>query len=173
MNGKRFSAVLGALLLFLVLGACNQADEQTDGTNDGDESGSSGENGEVTYVSHIEGIVEQSCISCHGGDSPSLEEFKEDPDPYIAESKGPRFDNYEELIVLVNGDDAGAIMRRLDDGENTEDGEPGNMYVNLGSTEEERQENLAIFKEWVGSWSLKRSDELTDEERAEIPAVRE
>ncbi|MBT2571316.1 hypothetical protein [Planococcus sp. ISL-110] len=98
---------------------------------------------------------------------------KADPEKYIAESKGPRLDNYEDLVVLVNGDDAGAIMRRLDDGANTEDGEPGNMYSNLGSTEEERQENLDTFKEWVGSWSLKRSDELTEEERAEITAPRE
>ncbi|WP_422123292.1 hypothetical protein DHX103_00315 [Planococcus sp. X10-3] len=173
MTRKKMSAGLGAFLLFFVLGACNQADDQSDGMDDTDDTGGSEETAEVTYESHIEGIIEQNCISCHGGNSPSLEEFSADPDPYIAESKGPRFDNYEELVVLVNGDDAGAIMRRLDDGENTEDGEPGNMYVNLGSTEEERQENLDTFKEWVGSWNLKRSDELTDEERAEITAVRE
>ncbi|HSJ36810.1 MAG TPA: hypothetical protein VK945_01180 [Planococcus sp. (in: firmicutes)] len=170
MNGKKFSISIFALVLFLILGACNQADDQTDDVDDAD---GGEESGEVTYVSHIEGIVEQSCISCHGGDSPTLAEFKEDSEKYIAESKGPKLDTYEDLVVLVNGDDAGAIMRRLDDGENTEDGEPGNMYVNLGSTEEERQENLDTFKEWVGNWSLKRSEELTDEERAEITAVRE
>ena len=76
------------------------------------------------------------------------------------------------MLVLVNGDDAGALMRRLDDGSNKDDGEPGNMYSKLGSTEEERQEKLATIKEWVGSWNLKRSDELTEEERAEITAVR-
>ena len=168
MKGKTFSISM-MLGLVLILGACNQADEQTEPEDtDGGE-----ETSQVTYESHIEGIVEQSCISCHGAESPSLAEFDEDSDPYIAQSLGPRLDNYDDLIVLVNGDDAGAIMRRLDDGTNTEDGEPGNMYVNLGSTEEERQENLAIFKEWVGSWSLKRSDELTDEERAEITAPRE
>ncbi|MDN3450079.1 hypothetical protein QMA09_07740 [Planococcus sp. APC 3906] len=74
---------------------------------------------------------------------------------------------------MVNGDDAGALMRRLDDGSSTDDGEPGNMYKNLGSIEEERQEKLATIKEWLGSWSLKSSDELTDEERAEITAVKE
>ncbi|WP_416145250.1 hypothetical protein [Planococcus koreensis] len=77
------------------------------------------------------------------------------------------------MVILVNGDDAGALMRRLDDGSSTDDGEPGNMYKNLGSTAEERQENLATIKEWVGNWSLKRSEDLTDEERAEITAVRE
>lgn len=164
MNGKKFSVSIVAFGLVLLLGACNQADEETGGSE---------EISQVTYESHVEEIIEQSCISCHGGDSPSLAEFKEDPDKYIAESKGPRLDNYEDLVVLVNGEDAGAIMRRLDDGTNTEDGEPGNMYINLGSTNEERQENLNIFKEWVENWSLKRSDELTDEERAEITAPRE
>lgn len=167
MNGKKFSVSIVAFGLVFLLGACNQADEETE------ETGGSEEISRVTYESHVEEIIEQSCISCHGGDSPSLAEFKEDPDKYIAESKGPRLDNYEDLVVLVNGEDAGAIMRRLDDGTNTEDGEPGNMYINLGSTNEERQENLEIFKEWVGNWSLKRSDELTDEERAEITAPRE
>ncbi|MBT2582242.1 hypothetical protein [Planococcus sp. ISL-109] len=170
MNGKKISVIIFAFVLVLVLGACNQTGEETEGTEETEETE---ESSQVTYESHVEGIIEQSCISCHGGDSPSLMEFKEDPDTYIAQSQGPRLDNYEDLVVLVNGDDAGALMRRLDDGSNTEDGEPGNMYVNLGSTEEERQEELAIIKEWVGSWSLKRSDELTEEERAEITAVRE
>lgn len=170
MKGKKFSAGIAALSLFVIVGGCNQADDEGGETED---PGGGDESAEVTYVSHIEGIIEQNCISCHGGASPSLEEFKEDPDQYIAQSQGPRFDNYDELVVLVNGEDAGAIMRRLDDGENTEDGEPGNMYVNLGSSEEERQENLALFKEWAGNWSLKRSEDLTDEERAEITAVRE
>ena len=170
MNWKKINAGIGTLLLFLVLGACNQSDDQTDDTDD---TGGGEETAQVTYVDDIEPIIEQSCISCHGGESPTLEEFKADSEKYIAESKGPKLDTYEDLVVLVNGEDAGAIMRRLDDGENTEDGEPGNMYVNLGSTEEERQENLDTFKEWAGNWSLKRSEELTDEERAEITAVRE
>ena len=169
MSGKKFGvSVLGFVFMLILLGACNQTDEQSQ-DNDGDDE----ENAQITYESHVEEIIEESCISCHGGDSPSLTEFKKDPDKYIALSQGPRLDNYEDLVILVNGDDAGALMRRLDDGSNTEDGKPGNMYVNLGSTEEERQEELAVIKEWVGSWSLKRSDELTDEERAEITAVRE
>lgn len=168
MTGKKIFAGIGAFVLFLILlGACGQADEETEGNGGGEESS------QVTYESHVEEIIDESCISCHGENSPPLAEFKEDPEKYIAESKGPRLDNYDDLVILVNGDDAGALMRRLDDGSNTEDGEPGNMYKNLGSTEEERQEKLATIKEWVGSWSLKRSDELTDEERAEITAVKE
>lgn len=162
-------------MLFLLLGACNQTDEQTDSTegSEGTEGTEvSEESAQVTYESHVEGIIKQSCISCHGGDAPSLTDFKADKEKYISQSKGPRLDNYEDLLVLVNGDDAGALMRRLDDGSNKDDGEPGNMYNMLGSTEEERQEKLATIKEWVGSWNLKRSDELTDEERAEITAVR-
>lgn len=169
MNGKKFGiSIVGFVFFLILLGACNQADEQGEGTDGDDE-----ESSQVTYESDVKEIIEESCISCHGGDSPSLTDFKKDPDKYIALSQGPRFDNYDDLVILVNGDDAGALMRRLDDGSNTEDGEPGNMYINLGSTEEERQEELATIKEWAGNWSLKRSEELTDEERAEITAIRE
>ncbi|MEX2414921.1 MAG: hypothetical protein WD424_02160, partial [Paenibacillaceae bacterium] len=66
---------------------------------------------------------------------------------------------------------SGAFMRRLDDGTSKDDGKPGNMYNNLGQTEEERQERLATLKEWVGSWNLKKSKDLTTEERAAITAV--
>ena len=46
--------------------------------------------------------------------------------------------------------DTGAIMRRLDDGKNTSDGKPGNMYTYLGDGDEERRKNLDLFKQWVG-----------------------
>ncbi len=49
-------------------------------------------------------------------------------------------------------------MRRLDDGKG---GKPGNMYQYLGSTEEERQQNLKLFKEWVGNWTLKKWKDIT------------
>ncbi|MBT9537978.1 MAG: hypothetical protein IVZ94_07575 [Nitrospirae bacterium] len=55
-------------------------------------------------------------------------------------------------------------MRRLDDGKNTKDGKPGNMYQYLGSTEEERQQNLKLFKDWVGNWTLKKRKDITKEE---------
>ncbi|MBI5182528.1 MAG: hypothetical protein HZA06_06425 [Nitrospirae bacterium] len=61
-------------------------------------------------------------------------------------------------------------MRRLDDGKNTKDGKPGNMYQNLGSTDDEKQKNLAVFKKWVGSWNLKKRAEITDAELKAITA---
>jgi hypothetical protein len=42
------------------------------------------------------------------------------------------------------------------------------MYQNLGATEEERQKNLSLFKEWVGkdAWKLNRW-----EARGKVPAI--
>ena len=34
--------------------------------------------------------------------------------------------------------DAGALMRRLDNGKHTKDGKPGNMYVNLADDDRAR-----------------------------------
>jgi len=47
-------------------------------------------------------------------------------------------DTYKNLMVFVNGKDTGALMRRLDDGKNIKESQPGNMYKWLGSTDEER-----------------------------------
>ena len=79
-------------------------------------------------------------------------------------------DSYPLLLEFVKGKDAGAIMRRLDDGKNTKDGKPGNMYTFLGKDEEEREKNLKTFKSWIGSWSLKRKAELTEEELRKVTA---
>ncbi len=73
-------------------------------------------------------------------------------------------DSYTYMISFVGWPDTGAIMRRLDDGKNTKDGSPGNMYKNLGDTDEERQKNLSIFKEWVGNWILKKWPDISKEE---------
>jgi len=59
-------------------------------------------------------------------------------------------------------------MRRLDDGKNTKDNKPGNMYQNLGADEQERQKNLKLFRDWVGNWTLKRFPDLTKEDLAGI-----
>lgn len=72
-------------------------------------------------------IVQQRCLTCHGKDAPTLEEFDKDKESYKEKLKGPRLDSYESLVVFANGKDAGALMRRLDDGTNTKDGKPGNM----------------------------------------------
>lgn len=125
---------------------------------------------EVTYEKDIRKIVASRCLFCHGPESPSMAEFDKDKEGYKKKMKGPRFDTYSNLLVVVKGEDAGALMRRLDDGKNTKDGKPGNMYTNLGATDAERAANLAVFKKWVGNWTLKRRKELSKEELAAIKA---
>lgn len=124
----------------------------------------------VTYEKDIKGIVAKQCLSCHGADSPVMEEFKRDEAGYKKKENGSRFDSYANLMVVVKGSDAGALMRRLDDGKNTKDGKPGNMHTHLGSTDAERSANLETFKKWVGSWTLKRKKELGKEELGAIKA---
>lgn len=119
---------------------------------------------EITYRKHIKPVFDSKCIGCHGSGSPELPEFAKDKKRYKEMSKGPRMDSYTYLISFIGWPDTGAIMRRLDDGKNTKDGKPGNMYQYLGSTEEERQQNLKLFKDWVGNWTLKRWKEITKEE---------
>ena len=119
---------------------------------------------DVTYRKHIRPLFDAKCIGCHGAESPEYPEFKDNQKKYQEMFKGPRMDTYENLMIFVNGKDTGALMRRLDDGKNTKDGKPGNMYQYLGSTEEERQKNFKLFKGWVGNWTLKRWREISKEE---------
>jgi len=125
----------------------------------------------VTYEKDITGIIAKRCVFCHGTKSPTMEEFDRDKEGYKKRMKGPRLDTYENLMVLVKGSDAGALMRRLDDGKNTKDGKPGNMYARLGKTDAERAANLEIFKKWIGNWTLKRRKELSKEELEGIKAL--
>jgi hypothetical protein len=124
----------------------------------------------VTYEKDIKGFIAKRCIFCHGPKSPTMEEFDRDKEGYKKKMKGPRFDTYGNLMVVVKGSDAGALMRRLDDGKNTKDGKPGNMYLNLGSTDAERAASLEIFKKWIGKWTLKKKKELSKEEMEAIKA---
>ena len=126
--------------------------------------------GQVTYKKDIRPLIEEKCIRCHGSSSPSWEEFKKDQGRFTKENLGPRMDSYPLLLDFVKGKDAGALMRRLDDGSNKEDGKPGNMYIHLGRDEGERQKDLRIFKDWVGSWTLKRRHQLSEEELSKIEA---
>ena len=126
---------------------------------------------EVTYEKDIKGIISKRCLFCHGTKSPTMEEFDRDKEGYMKKMKGPRLDTYENLMILVKGSDAGALMRRLDDGKNTKDGKPGNMYERLGKTDAERAANLEIFKKWIGNWTLKRRKELSKEELEAIKAI--
>lgn len=131
---------------------------------------SSANAGETFYTTHIKPVFDRQCAGCHGGDAPELAVFEKASEAYIKESKGPKMDSYPHLLQFVGWPDSGAVMRRLDDGKNTKDARPGNMYQQLGATEEERQKNLRLFKDWIGNWTLKRFPDLTKEDLAGIKA---
>lgn len=120
---------------------------------------------EVTYTRHIQPIVAARCADCHGKEAaPDYYAFKAEKEKWISEGQGMRLDSYPHLVFFTAWPDTGSLMRRLDDGKARGDGKPGNMYQHLGGTEEERQRNLKLFKEWVGNWVLKRWPEVTKEE---------
>ena len=123
---------------------------------------------DITYRKHIRPLWLQKCAACHGADSPYLGDFDENKKKYEAALKGPRMDTYADLIFYIGWPDTGAIQRRLDDGKSTGEGKPGNMYQYLGATEEERQRNLNVFKDWVGkdAWKLNRW-----QARGKVPAI--
>jgi cytochrome c5 len=124
---------------------------------------------EPAYRSEIRKIVDEKCAGCHGKDAaPEHQAFKEDKEKWLSKGQGMRMDTYSHLIGYIGWPDTGALMRRLDDGRNTKDKKPGNMYQYLGTTDAERQANLALFKEWVGNWTLKRGNEITREDLAGI-----
>lgn len=124
----------------------------------------------VTYENGIKQIIAQRCLGCHGTGAPTLAEFDKDKEGWAKKFKGPKLDDYANLTILVKGSDAGALMRRLDDGKSTATGKPGNMYNYLGSNDRERAERLQKMKAWVGDWNLKRRKELSDQELAKITA---
>jgi len=124
----------------------------------------------VTYENTVKNILAQRCLGCHGQGAPTIAEFDKDKDGWKKKMKGPRVDTYPNLMVLVKGSDAGAFMRRLDDGRSTKDGKPGNMYVYLGGNDAERAQRLDTMKKWVGNWSLKRRKELSDAELQTLTA---
>ena len=114
---------------------------------------------EVRYSAHIEKLVAEKCLDCHGSDSPEHRNFTNED---AGRGVGPRLDTYSHLVGLIGWPDTGFIQRNIDDGGNS--GKPGKMYQYLGSSEEERQENLALFKSWTGHWTLKRWPEMTKDE---------
>lgn len=124
----------------------------------------------IGYSAHIKPIIDAKCSGCHGAGAPELPEFKKDKKKHIEMMKGSRMDSYLHLIGFIGWPDTGAVMRRLDDGKNTKDGKPGNMYQYLGSTDEEKQQNLRLFKDWIGNWTLKRWKDITKEELDGIKA---
>jgi mono/diheme cytochrome c family protein len=126
---------------------------------------------DVTYDNGVKKIISENCLSCHGSDAPNMEAFKKDQEGFKKAMKGPRADTYANLMVMVNGSDTGALMRRLDDGKSVKDGKPGNMYSYLGGAETERAANLKVIKDWVGGWTLKRAKEITQDELKAIKAL--
>ena len=123
---------------------------------------------DVTYRNDILPIFKAKCAGCHGAQSPYLGDFKENDKKYKQEMKGPRMDTYADLISYIGWPDTGAIMRRLDDGSNTAERKPGNMYQYLGATDDERKANLKVFKAWISEegWTLKRWNK-----RGDVPGV--
>ena len=117
---------------------------------------------EITYRKDIRPLWQQKCMGCHGENSPYLAEFDADKEKFAKSMRGPRMDTHPALIYYVGWPDTGALMRRLDDGKNTQNKKPGNMYQYLGADEAERQKNLALFKSWVGegAWFLGRFKDL-------------
>ena len=120
---------------------------------------------EVTYRTAIAPLWQAKCIACHGAQSPERADFLLDEKGYEAKSQGPRMDSYERFIAFIAWPDTGALMRRLDDGTSPlAGGKPGNMYVHLGSTDEEGATNLKLVKAWVGegAWNLNRWEKRGD-----------
>jgi hypothetical protein len=123
---------------------------------------------DITYRKHIRPLWVEKCSGCHGADSPYLGDFEEAKKKYEAAFKGPRMDTYADMVFYIGWPDTGAIQRRLDDGKSTGDGKPGNMYQYLGTTDEERQKNMNLFKQWIGKdgWKLNRW-----QARGKVPAI--
>ena len=120
---------------------------------------------ETTWSDSIKEIVEKHCIACHGPESAAeYPLFKKDKEKWLSKGQGMKMDSYSHLVSFVGWPNTGAMMRRLDDGKASKEGKPGNMYQHLGASEKERQQNLNLFKAWIGNWSLKRLPETTKED---------
>ena len=118
----------------------------------------------ASWQKDIKPLFDKQCAACHDASTPEYNQFKKEKDVWLKKGLGMRMDSYSHLASFVGWPNTGALMRRLDDGSTKQDKKPGNMYQYLGSTEEERQKNLTIYKQWVGNWNLKRFNEVTKEE---------
>jgi len=127
-----------------------------------------GAQADVTYENSVKKIIGERCLNCHGKGAPSMEEFKKDEAAWKKKMKGPSLATYSDVMVMVNGSDTGAMMRRLDDGSNT-GGKKGNMYNYLGKNDADRAKNHAVIKEWIGGWTLKKKKDVTE---AELKAIK-
>ncbi len=125
----------------------------------------------ITYEKNIKTIIAENCFRCHGSDSPTLDEFRKNREEFRKKPKGPRMDTYENLMIYATGEEAGALMRRVDDGKNTQDGKPGGMNKYLGKTDPERAETLGMIKKWIGGWTLKSKTDMTQDDLKAIKAL--
>lgn len=125
---------------------------------------------EITWQKDIKPLFDKKCIACHGSTAPEHDEFGKDKKRYMDKMIGMRMDTYSHLVTYVGWPYTGALMRRLDDGASKTDKKPGNMYQYLGSDEKERQENLSIFKSWIGTWNQKRWKDISKDELKDIKA---
>jgi hypothetical protein len=126
--------------------------------------GPKGQKGDITYSKDIKPLFEKKCSKCHGAKSLEHMEFVKDIQKYTKKMIGSRMDSYSHMVSFVVWPDTSSLMKALDDGKNTEDDKPGEMYNKLGSLEKERQKKLMIFKQWVGSWTLKEWAEINKDE---------
>ncbi|NCN72225.1 MAG: cytochrome C [Rhodoferax sp.] len=131
---------------------------------------------DVTYRKDVAPMLEKYCADCHSAKAgaPTVKEFDDDKarkEQYKKDKVGPRNDTYETVLQLIAYPDAGAFMRRLDDGTSQyAGGKPGNMYKYLceKGNDAECAANLKVLKAWVGEggWNLNRF-----KARGDVPAI--
>ncbi len=125
---------------------------------------SKNQKGDITYSRDIKPMFENKCSKCHGAKSPVHMEFIKDVKKYKNDKKGPRMNTYSHLVSFAIWPDAGSLMRALDDGSFTKNKKPGKMFKHLGKSNQERQQNLKLFKNWVGNWTLKEWADTTKDD---------
>ena len=111
---------------------------------------------ELTWRKDIQPLVAARCVSCHGPSAPDYMEWGLLDEKRRLQT-GMRMDTYLHFLGFVVWPDAGAQVRRLDDGK-VSGGKPGNMYVYLGDNDAERAKNLKLIKDWMGedAWNPNR-----------------
>jgi mono/diheme cytochrome c family protein len=109
-----------------------------------------------TWQKDVGPLIAAKCGACHGASAPEYNDWMQLGDEKRAKV-APRMDTYPHFMSYVVWPATGAMMRRLDDGK-AAGGKPGNMYMFLGSNEEERAKNLATIKDWLGegAWNMNR-----------------
>lgn len=127
----------------------------------------------VSYRKDVAPMLEKYCAECHSvkAGAPTLKEFDLNKKHFEKEKLGPRNDTYELVVQLIAYPDAGAFMRRLDDGTSQyAGGKPGNMYKYLceKGNDAECAANLKVLKAWLGegAWNLNRFNA-----RGDVPAI--